>query len=395
MLSRRLAPGLAFVALLGILIGCGGGGGGGVGTLTSGNNGGNNNGSNNNNGGNNNGGNNNGGNNGLPAGQLPANVIFYTEVVPAGESELNVQVRHMSGEGANDTLYTTLSGSSDETRPQVVAFAPSPVEANVRFFAYQANLSAPIGIYRNTSVNIQGATQVVAPTYSVVSQLMVSPDGSTLAYVAATGEGQRRLYRVAASGASAPVLLDAAEQAAVSPTGDRVVYSRPTPGSSDAGDIWSRPLKSAGDAVQLTNSPADDTYPTFSRDGSRVVFSSGATFFESDLFTMKSDGTDVVRVTNTPDVVEAGATFNEAGSQIAYIATDNSDSTNSGVYRIAASGDATTRVLLRASTSLGADLYWTSADGRSRRIEVMRLTLPRKKQAAKAEKAPAPAPKVK
>ncbi|HEY0866373.1 MAG TPA: hypothetical protein VGE01_03285, partial [Fimbriimonas sp.] len=169
----QIVVGAVTVSLLALLIGCGGGGGGGStigGTnSTSGNTGGTN--ATGGNTGSTTGSTTGGDNSGTP-GVLPPNKVFYSITNPSnGLTEIWHTDPRPESEGGVRTKFATLPSSNDSTA--VVAFAPHPTVQNSFFFAYQASPGAQIGIYRSTTFNIDTATQIVAPSYSYVSQLQV------------------------------------------------------------------------------------------------------------------------------------------------------------------------------------------------------------------------------
>jgi hypothetical protein len=284
---------------------------------------------------------------------LPTNRIFFSVQDPSG----NVLVCYTEAKDKGSTKTTFVTIPVDATTGEtIVAFAPDPIVPNSYLFAYRANAKAPIGLYKNSSLSMKGATEVVAPAYSNLSELAVTPDGKALAFAASVGTDPKRLYRVATAGSTPPVPLDVAEQVALSPKGDQVAYVK-------EGNLWVRPLIGKGEPRQLTKSKElVDSYPSFSRDGSRLVYSESTAKGQPDLYTIKvSDGSDVKRLTETADVAETGASFNGDATKVAYAAIDSKEGAKSGLYVIPAKGGESQRVL--AEPKIGFEVYWTANKG--------------------------------
>src|SRR5215207_3497405 len=86
-----------------------------------------------------------------------------------------------------------------------------------------------------------------------------------------------------------------------SPTGNRIIFSSNRDGNFE---IYSTDL--GGDEVtRLTNRSPNDTWPTFSPDGSKIAFQSdlGTTAGRTDVFIMNADGSNVTRLT-TSDLLD-------------------------------------------------------------------------------------------
>lgn len=75
-----------------------------------------------------------------------------------------------------------------------------------------------------------------------------------------------------------------------------------------------------GETVQLTSGPKFDGSPAWSRDRQRILFTSSRDDegTNNDLYTMAPDGTDVQRLTSTPDGSEFSAKYSHDGQMIGY-----------------------------------------------------------------------------
>jgi Tol biopolymer transport system component len=95
-------------------------------------------------------------------------------------------------------------------------------------------------------------------------------------------------------------------------------------------DIW----KMRWDGSELQNltpdSPGNDSYPSFSGDGREIVFRSGRGG-SSDLYLMNADGTNVRRLTNSPDD-KVFPVFSPTSRQIAFLS--NRDTPGPTLYEV-------------------------------------------------------------
>lgn len=125
-----------------------------------------------------------------------------------------------------------------------------------------------------------------------------SPDGAKLAFTAL--ESGRAVPRVLdlASGEVSP-LTDASVEAVAgdwSPDGSSILITRYPDGRN--GDIYV--IGADGSSLrQLTRATADDFDPTWSADGTRILFSSDRTG-NKDVYVMRADGTRVLNLTKHP-----------------------------------------------------------------------------------------------
>lgn len=98
-------------------------------------------------------------------------------------------------------------------------------------------------------------------------------------------------------------------------------------------DIFKVDLKSGDPAkpVRITESAGYDAEATVSHDGSRIVFTSMRDG-DLDLYTMKSDGTDVTRITTSVGY-DGGAFFSPDGTQVVYRAFHPKDDKEMEEYK--------------------------------------------------------------
>ncbi|MBT5873664.1 MAG: PKD domain-containing protein [Candidatus Latescibacteria bacterium] len=133
-----------------------------------------------------------------------------------------------------------------------------------------------------------------------------SPDGSQIVF-SSLRSGNWDLYVVSAAGGRPSLLLaDSSEDLAPSwaPNGEELVFASNRKGKGQ----WQIFKWRVGDpaVVNISNSPYADTEPVYSRDGSRILFTSNRTG-GADLYIMQADGSQQTRVTLDPEVDDQGA----------------------------------------------------------------------------------------
>lgn len=129
-----------------------------------------------------------------------------------------------------------------------------------------------------------------------------SPDGSRIAYSGRTvedGVARRTIIIVNADGTGAPAILDGLwTSVSWSPDGGRLlVEGFPQKGHEGQFDLYTvRP--DGSDPVQLTDDEAGEHEPSWSPDGSLIVFAAGEDDLFQDVFVMGADGSDVRMLTD-------------------------------------------------------------------------------------------------
>jgi tol-pal system beta propeller repeat protein TolB len=128
-----------------------------------------------------------------------------------------------------------------------------------------------------------------------------SPDGTKIAYYSPVS-GQPQVFLVNPDGTGQVQLTNFASGAQFphwSPDGKQIVLQSHTP--LTAREIWvinvdGTGLKTEADGTNLTQNPADDARPTWSRDGGRIAFMSNRDG-NYEIYVMHADGSDPLRLT--------------------------------------------------------------------------------------------------
>ena len=98
----------------------------------------------------------------------------------------------------------------------------------------------------------------------------------------------------------------------VSPVTDEIVFS------AEDGDLY-RLETTDRNLVQITKTAAVETAPSFSPDGRRVVYArENAEGIGSSIYAQALDGSQLIRLTSTPDVCDSFPSFSADGSQIVF-----------------------------------------------------------------------------
>ena len=180
------------------------------------------------------------------------------------------------------------------------------------------------GIAPNCAVDGDNPASVTIPTGGAAtasfSVTCASPPGGRILYSEYSGGGATwGVMNADGSGRMqlAEVLGCCRERPAWSPDGSQIAYNSE---GSDGGsrDIWVM-NQDGSDRRQLTADPADDFYPDWSPDGTRIVFERCSDLSHCDLWIVAADGSGAAnQLMNTPDERESHASWSPDGSRIAY-----------------------------------------------------------------------------
>ncbi len=204
-----------------------------------------------------------------------------------------LHVMGADGTGDRPLLATVPPGCADLTRP---AFGEQPVP--------QLVLPCLDPATGETTLNLVGLDGTVYKVvdHGALSDPAMTPDGRFVVYWRADGAGQEggALYRAPLNGQDAPVPITGGgtlrdNDAAVSPTGDLVAFTRAGKG------IWTVGLGGDNQEKQLTKQDGDQD-PSWSPDGNQITFKR-----QDQLWIMNANGSDAHRITKPGDVGTAAA----------------------------------------------------------------------------------------
>ena len=206
------------------------------------------------------------------------------------------------GGGSPDPASGAAEPASPSRSERVVYSSLRPGNWDVYYFASAA--SAPRRLTDHPGLDYDAA---------------LSPDGRWVVFTSER-RGNPDLYAFAIEGGAAPqLLIDSAameDQAAFSPDGRSIAFVSTASGNADIYVLPFAPETSQdlAAATNVTNDPGGDFRPDFSPDGARIAFTtdrdtpvSGHPIFaftrqrEGDVYVMNRDGSNLQRLTATPD----------------------------------------------------------------------------------------------
>jgi Tol biopolymer transport system component len=259
-----------------------------------------------------------------------------------GDGEIYV----MDAEGNHQTNLT--HDPSDDQSPvvspdgQQIAFA-SDRDGDYEIWVMDASGAHPHRLTNNATNDFQ-------PSFS--------PDGSRIAFITDRhGTLAYEVYAMNADGTGQTRLThDGAELPSTGPTfspdGSQIVFSK-------GYDVWVMDADGSNQ-TQLTEDPEEDTAPSFSPDGSKVVFMSARNGFDTnfyDIYVMDADGTNETPLTAGVDN-DLYPVYSPDGSWITFT---RSSSGSSEVYLMGADGSDPTN--LTGNPAIDGTPDWGVRDG--------------------------------
>ena len=178
-------------------------------------------------------------------------------------------------------------------------------------------------------------------------------DHDHLVFDRAADDGTNQLWIVRADGTDLRQLTDGLGfngDADISPDGETIVFSRSNtdPDQGGSGTLWMK--KSDGDdprpLMEPGNDEANDWEPSFSPDGSQIVFERELPNGTSGLFVVDADGSDLRQLTPPEDYAEHPR-WSPDGRTIIYNIefADDLDDPRNGIWTVQAAGGTPTMLL--------------------------------------------------
>lgn len=148
-----------------------------------------------------------------------------------------------------------------------------------------------------------------------------SPDAKWIAFAVAYPPAQQGIWllRADGTGARVPVTSGDDRNPAWSPDGSKIAFER-YDAEMETDQILVVPA-GGGAATNVSSDPGvfSDLEPAWSPDGSKILFvSDRPDSYQLDLWAMNADGSDVQRVTNTPERDETDPAWSPDGRRIVY-----------------------------------------------------------------------------
>ena len=179
-----------------------------------------------------------------------------------------------------------------------------------------------------------------------------TPSRQKIAFVSTRDGGNYEIYTMNPDGSNQTRLTNNTGydlSPSFSRDGSRIIYYFDN-------DIWVMNADGSNKTL-VNNHPASDYQPAFSPDGSRIVFTSNRDGTNGDIYVMNADGTNVIRLTNN-SAWNHDPSFNHDGSKIVFISHPVGG--NSEIYVMDADGS--NQVNLSTHPDYDIDPEW-SPDG--------------------------------
>ena len=211
-------------------------------------------------------------------------------------------------------LAALLTGCGDDS-------PNGPAELQSRILFTASRTTALSEIY---TMNSDGTDQRRL-TFNSVSELQPSwsPDGSYIVFCRSWQDSSQRwwsgIFRIQSNGTNEVCIDSIADvfrvDPRVSPDGSKIAFGQ----MSNRFEVWVMNADGSGE-VNLTPAPEQGSYPDWSPDGTRIVYARSDPTLGFRIYTMKTDGSDTVKVVETgvPSSNQVQPRWSHDGTMIAY-----------------------------------------------------------------------------
>lgn len=192
---------------------------------------------------------------GTPATNLVGNEILYAEY-----SEDGTTIEKLTADGKKASVMTKLPGGSP-------IYAQDPTATHV---AFAVQKEGGQGLYWNTSTTPDNATSLGATNFTNIGSVQFTPSGDDVLYTAESAATPFSVYLASTTGKMVKK-LDEGDDATISPNGKWVAYSKTGAGHST---LYVIGIDGKGAHEITKGSKSNDILPQWSKDGSKVIFTS-------------------------------------------------------------------------------------------------------------------------
>lgn len=153
-----------------------------------------------------------------------------------------------------------------------------------------------------------------------------SPDGSKIVFSTTERDGNQEIYIINSDGTGLKRLTNEPAgdlQPTFSPDGTKIIFTSTRDSYNPRElnyEIYIMNSNGAGLAPRLTTNPAFDSEPAFSPNGTKIAFKRKLAGSDSEIYTMKADGSGQTQLTKNT-AVDSQPAFSPDGSKIAFTST--------------------------------------------------------------------------
>jgi Tol biopolymer transport system component len=247
----------------------------------------------------------------IPAQFLSGLIVFYSE--RDGDAEIYT----MNLDGSNQRPLT--DNTSDDLSPSSspdgrwIVFESDRDDPHPRTCFPNCNYN--LYVMDADGNNVRQLTTLTGAEWSATW----SPDGKSLLFNAGEiGFESAGIYKIELDGGDPqPLLVDGFNNAAPdwSPDGKQIAFS-----SNRDGNLDIFVMNADGSNVhKVVDTGLNDYSPDWSPDGARITFfAANWPSVRQDIYTVNADGSDLINITNTPQVVDEGPRWSPDGSKIIF-----------------------------------------------------------------------------